>query len=239
MTSHRLTDNEIQTCVVATRIRWPETGTTIAWSRLHDCVDALHGLVNTVDLHCVEAEQNRDFSAAGIMRRRTELGRQALTELAKFKPLQAAEKATADNLDHLEKKMVDLPQPPTNVADVALAQEIRSYVARQKSPIDVAVKSMSDPRILSSILNAPAFLSGLSDTEFKVVRERARAALHPEQVQMQQQLTKARDELRAGIAAAKRMLLERCEIRNDDGQLNSINEPLPRGALTGVKSAVA
>jgi hypothetical protein len=72
-----------------------------------------------------------------------------------------------------------------------------------------------------------------------VVRERARAALHPEQVQMQQQLTKARDELRAGLAAAKRMLLERCELRDDDGQLNSIHEPLPREALTGVKSAVA
>jgi len=152
MTSHRLTDNEIQTCVVATRLRWPETGTTIAWSKLHDCVDALQGLVSTVDLHCVEAEQNRDFSAAGIMRRRTELGRQALNELANFKPFQAAEKAALDNIDYLEKKMIDLPQPPTNVADVALAQEIRSYVARQKSPIDVAVKSMSDPRICSAAL---------------------------------------------------------------------------------------
>jgi hypothetical protein len=131
--------------------------------------------------------------------------------------------------------MLDLPQPPTNVTDVALAQEIRNYVGKQKSPIDVAVKSMSDPRVLSAILNAPAFLSGLSDVEFKLVRERARAALHPEQVQMQQQLTKARDELRAGIAATKRMLLERCELRDDDdGQFRSIHEPLPRGTLTGV-----
>ena len=239
MASHRLTDNEIHTCVVATRIRWPETGTTIAWSRLHDCVDALQGLVRTVDLHCAEAEQNHDFSAAGITRRRVELGRQALTELANFKPLQAAEKATLDNIEYLEKKMIDLPQPPTNVADVALAQEIRSYISKRKSPIDVAMKSVSDPRILSAILNAPSFLSGLSDAEFKVVRERARVALHPEQVQMQQQLTKARDELRAGIAAAKRMLLERCELLGDDGQLHSIHEPLPRGALTGVKSAMA
>jgi hypothetical protein len=81
--------------------------------------------------------------------------------------------------------------------------------------------------------------SGLTDAEFKVVRERARAALHPEQVLMQQQLTKARDELRAGIAAAKRLLLERCELRDDDGQLQSIQELLPRGTLTGAKSAVA
>jgi hypothetical protein len=178
----------------------------------------------------------RSRSHGGITRRRTELGRQALAELAKFKPLQAAEKATLDNIDYLEMKMIDLPQPPTNVADVGLAQEIRSYISKQKSPIDAAMKSMSDPRILSAILNAPPFLSGLTDAEFKVVRERARAALHPEQVQMQQQLTKSLEELRAGLAAAKRMLLERCELRDDDGQLHSIHEPSPRGALTGMKS---
>jgi hypothetical protein len=48
-----------------------------------------------------------------------------LTELANFKPLQAAEKVTLDNIDYLEKKLIDLPQPPTNIADVALAQDIR------------------------------------------------------------------------------------------------------------------
>jgi hypothetical protein len=85
-------------------------------------------------------------------------------------------------------------------------------------------------------LNAPAFLSGLSDAEFKVVRERARAALHPEQVQMQQQLTKSLEELRAGVAAAKRMLLERCEVRDDDGRFRSVHEPLPPGTLTGSKA---
>jgi hypothetical protein len=61
--------------------------------------------------------------------------------------------------------MIDLPEPPTSVADVALAQEIRQYIRCQKSPIDVAVKFMSNPRILGAILTAPAILSGLSATE--------------------------------------------------------------------------
>jgi hypothetical protein len=152
------------------------------------------------------------LSSEGIARRRTELGRQALTELANFKPFQIAEKAALENVVYLEKKMVDLPQSPTNVADVALAQEIRSYISDQKSPIDFAAKSMSDPRVLSAILNAPAFLSGLGDTQWNLVRERARAALHPEQAQMQKSLMKALDELREGVAATKRLLLERCEM---------------------------
>lgn len=33
-------------------------------------------------------------------------------------PLRAAERATTENIDYLEKKMTDLPQPPTAVADV-------------------------------------------------------------------------------------------------------------------------
>ncbi len=76
--------------------------------------------------------------------------------------------------------MVDLPQPRTNVADVALAPEIRQHVRSEKSPIDVAVKSISEPRVGCAILNVPAFLSGLSDTKFNLIRERARTAPDPE-----------------------------------------------------------
>ena len=32
------------------------------------------------------------------------------------------------------------------------------------------MKSLSDPRMLGAILNAPAFLSGLTEAEFNVVR---------------------------------------------------------------------
>jgi hypothetical protein len=233
----QLTDTEIAMRIVPTRLRWPspETAKTIAWDRLREAVDLLHGLVRAVDNNCQQAEQDIDLSPEGIARRRTELGRQALTELANFKPLQIAEKAALENLDYLEKKMVDLPQPPTNVADVALAQEIRQYVRGQKSPIDFAAKSMSDPRVLSAILNAPAFLSGLGDTEWNMVRERARTAMHPEQAQMQKWLMKARDELREGVAATKRMLLERCEM----GEEKPIREPLSVKPLAAAKTATA
>src|SRR5450759_2119347 len=56
---------------------------------------------------------------------------------------------------------------------------------------------------------------------------------------MQQSLRKALEELREGVAATKRMLLERCEMREDDGQFRSVHEaPATRGANggEGVKS---
>jgi hypothetical protein len=46
----------------------------------------------------------------------------------------------------------------------------------------------------------------LNDAEWNAVRERARTALRPQQKEVQQQLAKARDDLRGGVEAAKRPL---------------------------------
>lgn len=163
-------------------------------------------------------------------------GRQALTELSDFKPFRTAEKAVASNLALLEERMVELPKPTTSGPEFMLEQEIRGYISEQKSSVDFVLKSMADRRVVSAVLNAPPYLSGLSDTEWNMVRERARAALHPEQSEMQQWLKKALSEVEEGMAAAKRMLLERCEMREDDnGQFRSIREPLPGRALMAAK----
>ena len=49
-------------------------------------------------LICLEAEQDQDLSAKGIIRRRTKIGQQALSEIEDFKPFQLAEKAVAHNI---------------------------------------------------------------------------------------------------------------------------------------------
>ena len=103
MTIHKLSDTEIQIRVVPKRLRWPESGTTVAWTKAHDCVDALQNLVRSVDIACVEAEQDRQLSAGGIARRRAELCNHAMTNLASFIPFQIAEKAVTENIDLLER----------------------------------------------------------------------------------------------------------------------------------------
>lgn len=221
--TRRVTDTEIAARIVPTMLRWPADAKTIAWDRLRECVDALRGLVYTVNVQCAEAEQDSDLSPEGIVRRRTKIGQKALSELAEFGPLQLAEKAVAANLTALEDRMVELPKPTTNAVDFMLEQEIRRYVADQTSPVEFVLKTMTDQRVMSAVLTAPSFLSGLSDTEWSLVRERARVALHPQQSEMQQRLNKALAELREGVAAAKRVLLERCELREDsEGQFRPI-----------------
>ena len=143
MPTHKLSDIEIAVRVVPTRLRWPETGTTIAWTRAHDCVDALQDLVRNLDVACLKAEQDRQLSAGGIARRRAELCDQALRKLANFRSFDIAEKALSENIVALER---------------------------------------------------------LSSRD-------------PEQVQMLQKLTQALHDLREGIEATRRMVLDRCKMR--------------------------
>ena len=41
MHTQKLTDTEIAIRIVPKRLRWPEAGRTAAWTKAHDCVDAL------------------------------------------------------------------------------------------------------------------------------------------------------------------------------------------------------
>ena len=143
LVKHQLTNTEIQVRVVPTRLRWPETGTTIAWTRAHDCVDALQDLVRSVDIACIEVEQSRELSPGAIARRRADFCDQALRKLVNFPAFEIAEKTLSENI--------------------------------------VALERLSDR--------------------------------NPEQVQMLQKLTQALHDLREGIEATRRMLLERCKMR--------------------------
>ena len=129
-----------------------------------------------------------------------------MQELADFKPLKKAEKSATDNLDLLDKKMTDIPRPPAAPAD-AVGWEIRDHIRRQKSPVDFVMQRLYSPRILAAVLSEQGFLSGLSEAELNLVRERARRTLHPEQAAMQDKLTQAIADLRAGLEAAKRVVV--------------------------------
>ena len=51
----------------------------------------------------------------------------------------------ANDVALMEKRMVAMPEAPTSVADVDAVAGNRVYVAKQKSPIDFAVKNYVRP----------------------------------------------------------------------------------------------
>jgi hypothetical protein len=226
----QLSDTEINARIVPSSARWPDSP-LVSWTKLRETVSALKAVLHDLDNGCREAEADSDLSAQGIQNRRTDLGRKALTQLSDFRPLRSAERAVKENIDHLEERMKKLPSAPTEFSDVMLEMEIRANVARQTSPFDFAMQNMSDARVLGALLNAPAFLSGLAAEHMNAIRDRARQALHPEQTESQKQLQAALQDARKGVDAAKRTILERCNLREDpDGQFRPIRSPLRKSA---------
>lgn len=236
----RLTDLEIKARIVPTSLRWPsvEVAKNRTWDKLRDGVDLLRGMMHALDLACRAIEDDVELNPNGIANRRTELGQKAYAELKSWPPLQAAEAAVATNLTYLEGKMVDLPSPPVEVADVSMARELREHIKRQERPLDFVLKNMDDKDVLGAVLCAKPYLSGLSETEWNLVRQRARSTAHPIQAKEQEALTKALSDLREGVEAGKRLVLERCDLRLDaDGQVRPIRSPLPTSQLAEARAA--
>jgi transposase-like protein DUF772 len=76
-----------------------------------------------------------------------------------------------------------------------------------------------DPHVIGAVLHAPGFLSGLSEPQVNMIRERAKTTLHPDLVAVQTDLNSTMAQLQEGMAATRRLLLSRCGLRaNDDGQ---------------------
>lgn len=199
----RMSDTEIAVRVVPTSVRWPDTSST-TWDKLRACVKSLRGVLRALDNDCAAVETSTDLSAQGVERRRQEVAQKALSQLAAYAPLIAAERAAASDLSGLEEKMGKLSAPPADVADALLAAEMRAHVAKQNSPLEFAMKSMSDARVLGALLHAPAFLSGLTDDQLNAIRHRAREAAHPAEAESHRWLKKALEEVRSGVEAAKR-----------------------------------
>ena len=76
----------------------------------------------------------------------------------------------------------------------------------------------------------------MNEEQLTLVRNRVREALHPEQAARQRKLASALGALKKGLGAAKRLIFERCELREDsDGNVHSTGEP----PLLRTASAVA
>ena len=130
----RLTEAEIQVRIVPTMLRWPspESANTSVWDRLRDCVEALRGMLRLLDEKCDRAEHDSDLKPESIARRRKELGDQALSKLAAFKPLQIAERAVDENTNDLEPKMQNLLTKALDELREGVAATERAVVERCK-----------------------------------------------------------------------------------------------------------
>lgn len=92
-----------------------------------------------------------------------------------------------------------MPDAPTEIADVLLAQEIRAHIAKQKDTdlIDYLLRTnnKTDIRLVSAVLHAPSYLSGLTDEHKNLFIREAEIALFPGAAGSRCRLKKAFDQM--------------------------------------------
>jgi hypothetical protein len=110
MATAKMTDIEVAIRIVPTHLRWPQSGTSLVWTKAHGCVAALQNLVRSVDVACCDVERDRELSAAAINRRRAEIFDRTKLKLANFRPFETAEKALSADIAALDRLSERTPQ---------------------------------------------------------------------------------------------------------------------------------
>jgi hypothetical protein len=149
---------------------WPKSDSEVShWSALHQSIGTLRGLMDVLDNAFEAIDQNADLSPSGRTRKRTAEAESVLKELEDFEPLRKASSAVARRIEKLREKMTALPGSESGV-DVHVAAEIRAVIRAKPEPEKFARELLGDPKTMGSILNTPAFLSGMSEEALERLR---------------------------------------------------------------------
>ena len=94
-----------------------------------------------------------------------------------------AQQSVSDLLDKWQAKVAAAVKPATTEAEAALHAEIRRHAVGLKGQDRMAFleRHGSDPRVAATLLEAPAFLTGMTEAETKLVGSKIeQAVLDPE-----------------------------------------------------------
>jgi len=197
------------------------------WEALRNSVDGVRDLLNDVNDQMTAVEQSPDLKPSGITRQRAAIAKTALGKLKNFAKLDIARHQVDKRVATLKSKtqaLLDAGAAKTP-GDAAIAVQIRDWLSRQGGNGDdagskrlaAAVSKIKDPRFVSAILEAPAYLSGLTDDQVGIVRAQALDSTDPSNEA--RAVSNALDVAEAAVKRASNMIAERAGMRADpDGQ---------------------
>jgi hypothetical protein len=203
--------------IVPHSVRWPEAGRAIHWDALHKAVDAARNAVRKASEQAAAIRADSDLSPEGMHRRLADMAVRAISDLEGSGALQRARTSVQSATELFENRVSTEAniKAPTDISGALMAQEIRAHVAKQQSPRNFVTKNADDDRVVSAVLTAPAFLSGLSDTEFNAVAHAVKNRANPEAVQHRDESQKALEHLEAGWNKAIREIATMGQIRRN------------------------
>ena len=188
---------------------WAPAETT-HWIALHACKDELRSKVSKTlaALEAVNADKSLSFE--GKKAAKAKLAAQSLDELEQAESLTKAEAAVRAQLDRWAQKIAAHVKPAEDHSQAVLAAQIRQRVSdmRENRLEFLRKHAAADPSIASALLEAPAFLSNLNETELTLLRnEVEKKFLGEEVVEAKSATERAYSDCVAAQRAAKAMIV--------------------------------
>lgn len=187
--------------------RW-EKPETSHWIALHKCGNELRGSVGKT-LAAIEAvDRDKGLSSEGKRERKRGIGTKALDELEQPGSVLKAREAVAAQMKRWAEKVAVHVKPAQDHAEAVLHAQIREKVGNLKEGrLTFLQKHASDPTVASALLEAPPFLSNLSEAELAQLRiEVEKKYLSPEIVEAKGKVTNALLETERSLRAGQAMI---------------------------------
>jgi len=145
----------------------------------------------TAKLDAVDA--NRDLSAEGKQRQKVKLATDILAQIAASNTPERVRKVVAEVLQKYEQKISANLKAATDAQQVAVHAQIRDRLyamADAKERMSFLEKHGSDITLISAVLTAPSYLSGLGDSEYAFARSQLEKLAPPEVIAARDQTQK-------------------------------------------------
>lgn len=182
------------------------------WQRLHALADEARSRVTKAFTAMDEIDHNPDLTPEGKAKERFKLAEQAITNFHKSKALENARDAVERQQTYWANKIQQAIKPAADYGTAVTYAQIRDHVSSmdEKGRLSFIDKHMDNPAVVSAVLSAPEFLSGLSAVEVGVVKHKlAKRVLSPEAAEAKDSTEKAMLAAERGWSRAVEVIAER------------------------------
>ena len=199
MDDKKFDDLKIHMTILPEAHKWPAPDYT-HWERLHAVANEARSRVAKAFAALDEIDHNPDLTAEGKAKERVKLAEKAVADFHKSNALENARAAVRRQQAHWANKIQQAIQPAGDHGTAVMYAQVRDRIANMegKSRLAFIDKHIDDPAVVSAVLSAPEFLSGLSAVEFAVVKQKVAKRI------LSAEASEAKDSTEKAMLAAER-----------------------------------
>jgi hypothetical protein len=209
---------QLRATIVPQQARWPEPKYT-HWQKLHAVPDEARQRVAKAYAAMDAVDKDQNLSVEGKKHARAKVVEQALAELKRSTTLEKARAAVARQQQIWADKfgLDEIIRPADDIGMATIHAQVRERVSsmRPEERLGFLQKNAGDAMVAAAILSAPAFLSGLSDSEMLFVKHSIEKRIIPAEIaEARVAVAKALADAEQGWDQAAKLITQRGELKS-------------------------